>query len=44
MPQFITRDNKCPSLSDKLAGPETQAGWSHAPKAKKKVVLKEFTT
>lgn len=47
MPQFITRDNQCLSLSalpfqDKLVGPETQADCSDAPKAKK-VVLKEFT-
>lgn len=47
MPQFITRDNQCPSLSglpfqDKLVGPETQADCSDAPKAKK-VVLEEFT-
>lgn len=47
MPQFITRDNQCPSLpalpfQDKPSRPETQAGCSDAPKAKR-VVLKELT-
>lgn len=46
MPQFITRDNQCPSLSafpfqDKPSRPETQAGCCDVPKAKR-VVLKEL--
>lgn len=47
MPRFRTSDNQCPSVSaspfqDRRAGPETQAGCSFVPKAKK-VVLQEFT-